>query len=130
MHETNEFSFLLKPSHIPGAGIGVFTTHCVVKGTRLAVMPENYIGRKLIRSQIPDEFIGFCEAKENGIYECPDAFNHPYFAWYLNHSLDPNTHYHKGDYYAIRDIEKGEEITIDYNAIGEPEHAKDDYYSK
>lgn len=33
---------------------------------------------------------------------------------YLNHAADPNAEFHHFDLYAVREIEPGEEITIDY----------------
>ena len=47
---------------------------------------------------------------------------------YLNHSKTPNAYHKNYNYYALRDIKAGEEITIDYNTLEEPEEAKEDFY--
>lgn len=41
--------------------------------------------------------------------------------WYMNHSADPNIASDDGDvtYYALRDIEAGEELTMDYRLMDE-----------
>jgi SET domain-containing protein len=41
--------------------------------------------------------------------------------WYMNHSADPNIASGDGDvtYYALRDIEAGEELTMDYRLMDE-----------
>lgn len=44
---------------------------------------------------------------------------------FINHSYEPNLLYHTGICFANRDINSGEEITIDYTYL----LAKDDYYS-
>ncbi len=49
--------------------------------------------------------------------------------WYLNHAKVPNASRDKSyRWYASRDIKAGEEITIDYNSLEEPEEAKEGYY--
>jgi SET domain-containing protein len=48
----------------------------------------------------------------------------------LNHSETPNAVHRDYEYYALVNIRAGEEITIDYNSLGEPEDAKEDYYKK
>lgn len=41
--------------------------------------------------------------------------------WYMNHAADPNIASDDGDvtYYALRDIEAGEELTMDYRLMDE-----------
>ena len=41
--------------------------------------------------------------------------------WYMNHAADPNIGSDDGDvtYYALRDIEAGEELTMDYRLMDE-----------
>jgi len=50
------------------------------------------------------------------------------FGWFLNHSKKPNAYHKNYEYYALNNIKAGEEITVDYNTLEEPENAKDDYY--
>ncbi len=57
---------------------------------------------------------------------CPGDFGRMELGWYLNHSRQPNVFHKNYHYYTSRDIKKGEELTIDYNSLGEP--AKEKYY--
>lgn len=41
--------------------------------------------------------------------------------WHLNHSKNPNAGHKNYDYYALKDIQKGEEIVIDYETLEETE---------
>ena len=61
---------------------------------------------------------------------CPKDFGCMSVGWYINHSKTPNAYHHDYDYYALSDIKEGEEITVDYNILGEPEEFKEDYYNK
>jgi len=81
-------------------GVGVFAAHGIRSGTYLRLFHEEN-----------EESVGV-ERKKKYVPE--------YFRQYC---LD------RGDkYYAMRDIAKDEEITIDYNSLEEPEDAKADYY--
>ena len=59
---------------------------------------------------------------------CPKDFGCMEIGWYLNHSKTPNAYHRNYEYYALRDIKTGEEITVDYNTLEEPEEAKENYY--
>ena len=51
-----------------------------------------------------------------GKYGCPPSFNLLTPAWYLNCSKRPNVACDANyEFYALRDIKKGEELTIDYD---------------
>lgn len=54
-------------------------------------------------------------------YLCPENFNILTVSWYLNESENPNVGYDKAkcDFYALRDIRSGEELTVDYNTYSE-----------
>lgn len=130
---TNEFSFVLKPTKY---GVGVFANHDIEAETYLRLFGDeikeksNYsatIQRK--KEDVPIFFHGFCVDRGN-ILLCPQDFGHMQIGWYLNHSKIPNAYHKNYDYYAIRDIKAGEEITIDYNTLEEPEETKKDYYKK
>ena len=60
------------------------------------------------------------DPKFNGEYQAAIALNNCQF---INHSYEPNLKYEYDyenqliKYYAIRDIEKGEELTVNYNGI-------------
>jgi hypothetical protein len=86
--------------------------------------------RSLIRRKedVPDIFRDYCIDRGDELI-CPKDFGHMHVGWYLNHSSSPNA-YPDDDYkwHALRDIKAGEEITIDYNSLNEPENRKADYY--
>ena len=131
MNQTNEFSFLLKPSVY---GVGVFATHDIKKDTHMRLFGENNPRRLLQKEDIPEQFKDFCAYRE-GFLICPPDFGYMPVGWYLNHSKDSNTEPRGGYtdngyiFYAKRDIVSGEEITIDYNTLEEPEETKEDYYN-
>lgn len=129
-NETTEFSFLLKPSAI--AGVGVFAVHDISKGTYLRFNPKGGETRVVKLSEIPKEFLSHVDviSKEEG--RAPLDFGHMWLAWYVNHSKTPNAvfNFEEKNFYAAADIKAGEEITVDYNALGEPEEMKAEYYTK
>jgi SET domain-containing protein len=128
-NKTTEFSFILKPSK---HGIGVFAVHDIKKDTHLRLFGdgETIDLRSLARKKedVPEIFQEYCADRGDEML-CPIDFGHMQVGWHLNHSTSPNA-YPDDDYkwYALRDIKTGEEITIDYNSLKEPESAKEDYY--
>lgn len=113
--ETDELSFVLKPSKI--AGVGVFITHPVKQGTYLALFYEDTV-RRVPYSEMEKnpQLKAFCLVYgiERREYVCvPHNFTYMELGWFLNHSTTPNA-VHDGKWIAARDIEAGEEITIDY----------------
>lgn len=123
--KTTEFSFMLKPA---GHGVGVFATQDIKKDTylRLFGKEDTAITRK--REEVPALFREYCIDRKSSLL-CPKDFGCMEVGWYLNHSSNPNAYHSNYYYYALRDIKKGEEITIDYNALGEPEEFREDYYN-
>ncbi len=116
MHRpTNELSFVLRPSAI--AGVGVFITHPVKKGDFLDLFVADTVRRVPYSEMAKDpQLKAFCLAYgiERREYVCvPHSFSAMDIGWYLNHSPTPNA-VHDGKWIAARDIEAGEEITIDY----------------
>ncbi|CAN5743322.1 hypothetical protein BH11PAT2_BH11PAT2_00860 [soil metagenome] len=131
MNETNEFSFMIKPAE---HGVGVFATHAIAAGTRLRVFADTNPVRWLKKEDVPEIFRDWCASKGDKLI-CPPDFGYMPIGWYLNHSNTPNaTHDPKEDagayglWYAACDIQEGEEITIDYNQLEEPEEEKKEYY--
>ena len=118
--ETGEFSFILKPSTI--AGVGVFVTHKIKKGTRLRVFSGEPT-RKIRMSEVKKnpvlaKFVEFFAVVSNGIAYMPSNFSRLDVGWHLNHCNNPNAHHDESyKYYASRDIEEGEELTINYNEL-------------
>ena len=130
MEKTSEFSFVLKPTNY---GIGVFATHDIKKDTHLRLFGDNEtidlrsISRK--KDAVPEKFREYCMDRGDKLI-CPEDFGRMHVRWYLNHSKEPNA-YRDSDFkwYAKRDIHEGEEITINYNSLEEPEDAKEEYYT-
>jgi len=119
--ETDEFSFLLKPS--PIAGVGVFVTHKIKKGTRLRVFSGAAPTRRIRYSEakknpVLAKFVEFFAVASNGWVYIPANFSAMPVGWYMNHNDTPNAFHDEGyKYYASRDIAEGEEITINYNEL-------------
>lgn len=118
--KTTELSFVLKPS--PKKGIGVFATHRIKADTFLRLFPTPR-ARLVRHSQLTSNKLlkNFCERygveRKEGFYTAPD-FSRVDIGWYLNHSKKPNAYHDKRHrYFALRNIDAGEEITIDYNLL-------------
>jgi SET domain-containing protein len=132
MDKTSELSFILKPSQ---HGVGVFTMHDIKKDTVMRLYGDSNPRRLLDKKDVPEFFRSFCADRGDKLI-CPPDFGYMPVGWYLNHSNVPNTEPRGGyqedgyTFYAIRDIKSGEEITIDYNTLEEPEEAKEEYYLK
>lgn len=125
---TTEFSFILKPAK---HGIGVFAAHDINKGTYLRFFGEETetTNVSVIRKKddVPKYFQQYCVNRGDTLV-CPRDFGRMEVGWHLNHSKNPNAHHKNYDYYALCDIKGGEEITIDYNTLEEPQEAKEEYY--
>jgi len=127
--KTDDHSFVLKSSPAPNAGVGVFALHDISEGIHLALKPQGKsVGIDVKEEEIPKELLGYCVAKENNIWNCPPEFNHMHLVWYLNHSKRPNAEEREDGYCSTHSIKSGDEITIDYNSLGEPEEKKETYY--
>ena len=118
--ETSELSFVLRPS--PHDGVGVFCTHGIRKGSRLRLFPGPDLRFVPNEKQATNPLLEvFCD--RYGIEDrhgCRTAhdFGCMEIGWYLNHSGTPTAHHDENyDYFASRDIQAGEEITIDYNTL-------------
>ena len=123
---TNEFSFILKPSE---HGVGVFAVHGIAKGTELRLFAgKGKEGDKIWKKgEVPKLFQDYCIEKEDHLVG-PQDFGCMPLGWYLNHSKNPNAMLKGDHFYALRDIQEGEEILVDYNDLDEPEGAKEEYY--
>jgi hypothetical protein len=126
-NQTNEFSFALKPSQF---GVGVFAVHDIKKSAHLRLfggMETVAVERR--KEDIPEFFKTYC-VDRGEIMMCPRDFGCMEVGWFLNHSDKPNAYHENYEYYALRDIKEGEEITIDYNSLEESEESKEYYYRK
>ena len=106
----------LQPSKIKNAGIGLFAVTYIPKDTLLFPSSNNYlIPWNLVPESIRDYLNSICHTTNEGVYlDRPP--NEIYTAYYINHSETPNVfHDSKNDnYWTIRDIEPGQEITCYY----------------
>lgn len=113
--KTTEYSFMLKPSQIEG--VGVFAVHGIAKGTSLYIFRD---AGAMVRT-VPADFKKYCLNLKNGLL-APSDFGQMAVGWYLNHSFTPNAYQDQYQYFAARDIEAGEEITINYRTLNEVEN--------
>ena len=125
---TTEFSFVLK---LAEHGVGVFATHDIAKGTYLRLFGDNKDDKRNAKlrkkEEVPPAFRQYCADRGDTMW-CPGDFGVMPIGWYLNHSKSPNAFHKDYHWYAARDIKAGEEILIDYNKLGEPPDAREDYY--
>jgi hypothetical protein len=128
MNHADQFSFILKPSTIPDAGIGVFAVHPINEGVRLKFHPDQFEFQRLKRDAIPEAFLMYCIAEEDDWYRCPLFFNRMEIGWYLNHSHAPNVMRKEDGLYSSCFINTGDELCIDYNILNEPLEKKEEYY--
>lgn len=116
--------FILKPSSIEG--IGVFALSHIPKGTLLDLFDRTdyrLISRRKAASFPKSVLETYCVEDSAG-YHCPADFHRMSVGWYLNHSDQPNAGGSRENYYALRDIGEGEEITIDYATLSTLEAEK------
>jgi SET domain-containing protein len=114
----------LKPSDIHG--VGVFAILAIPKDTYIFNGDNSkmvWVDKSVIDEQ-DEEIIklydDFCIIKGNKYY-CIDRFNNLNVGWYLNESKDaPNVGCDVNyEFYALRDIKIGEELTMDYSSFCE-----------
>ncbi len=115
--------FRLRPSTIEGAGVGVFATTDVPRGTVLRELFAPDDVRRLTWAEFATLDVP-SDVKENFVTryetECfvPAHFNRISVGWYLNDSEEPNlAHDANYDYYALRAIAAGEELLIRYDDL-------------
>lgn len=129
-NKTTEFSFTLKSSNHE---VGVFAVHDIKAEIFLRVFGDennpNDVSIVRKKEDIPEFFRQFCVDRGNTM-ECPKDFGCMEVGWFINHSKTPNAYIRDKEYFALRDISAGEEITIDYNYLREPEEAKEYYYKE
>jgi len=114
----------LKP--FPLHGIGVFAIRDIPKGTNVFSDDDSetiWTDKSEIKGidpEIQKLYDDFGIIKNNK-YGCPKNFNSMTIGWYLNESKkNPNMRCNKNyDLYSIRDIKKGEELTVDYSTFSD-----------
>lgn len=115
----------LKPS--PIHGVGVFAIRDIPKDTYVFEPDEDELvsvqadETKALPLDVRRLYEDFCVLKGN-TYQCPSSFNKLTPAWYLNTSKSPNVAADSSlKFYAIRDIQAGEELTADYDTYSDNE---------
>jgi len=116
----------LKPSSIHG--IGVFAIRHIPKGTNIFKDDRSemvWVNRTEVQrksGEIRRLYDDFC-VQDDGKYGCPNGFNNLTVAWYINEppeGTEPNVECRdEYDFFAVRDIEVGEELTVDYSTYSE-----------
>lgn len=108
-------------------GVGIFSIIDIPKGTyvfrgdksEVIWFTEKDIGLSTLPQPVQKLYTDFCVILPDGNfrkYGCPDSFNNMPISWYLNKSKNPNLSCDKDyDFYAIRNIKAGEELTVDYS---------------
>ena len=126
--KTTEFSFILKPAE---HGIGVFATHNIKVKTFLRLFGDKNKNYQALfvrnKKDVPKNFESYCIDRGKKLI-CPNDFGSMDIGWYLNHSKTPNAFHCNYNYYALRNIKTGEEITINYNTLEEPKKTRENYY--
>ncbi len=123
--ETNELSFRVQPSTI--AGVGVFTTHGIAKGTFLQIRDPLTEIRFITKAEAANnptmlafsQWYGIPTVQDNEHgYWLPAKFNQMAIYWYLNYSHSPNIYRDKNfQFYTNRDIQMGEELVVDFRTL-------------
>lgn len=113
-------------------GVGVFAIKDMPKGFNIfGDDPDEVflVDKSTVEAQdeeIRKLYYDFC-AIENGKYCCPESFNRMTVFWYFNESKSPNTRSNGHEFYTLRDIKKGEELTVDYSTFSEEPEAEECY---
>jgi len=83
----------------------------------LVWIPKSKIRR--LPGELRKLFEDFCVFRGN-LVGCPRSFNVLTVAWYFNDSKNPNVGCNPNyDFFALRDIKKGEELTADYGTYSD-----------
>jgi SET domain-containing protein len=117
----------LRPSGIDVTGVGVFAAQSIEKGQKVAdgVPEEDF--QKLVpwksfpklSEELQRKVMAFCIGTPDGFVPPPDYdFNTLSTEWYLSHSCEGNCGLdEEGDVVALRNIQKGEELSYDYALV-------------
>lgn len=113
--------YSIRPSAIPGAGKGLFLEEIVRQGSVL-IAPDKINGPTTTMmhacelAKFPPDSLE-CQSSIRWF----EQWSTVCLGWddecFVNHSFDPNGLWHLGFVFAQRDIEPGEELTMDYRFI-------------
>ncbi len=112
--------FELRASKIHG--VGVFAAEKIKKGILMSLFEKDdfrFIRVDQIKKiGIPEKFIRKYSIQFPDGYSSPKNFNRMSIGWYLNHSASPNVFRNANyDYFAMRNIKRNEELTINYDEL-------------
>ena len=83
-------------------GVGVIAVRPIPKGINPMQEDRPCVFETCTRAAIPNHSLNSC-----GV------------AWFLNHSKTPNMEERDGDFFTLREIAEGEELTVNYGTYGE-----------
>ncbi len=111
--------FEVRPSRIQG--LGAFATRAIARRRKIGHLTGPRIATRTARRRVKEQStIYLVELEERWALDLTDSGG----LKHLNHSCAPNTFmrlaYQRVEFYALRDIRRGEELTCDY---GETHHA-------
>jgi len=112
--------FELRASKIHG--VGVFAYQNIAKGVLLPLFEENdyrFIKTaQIVKTGLPIKLIQKYSIEFPDGYSSPKNFHRMSIGWYLNDSAKPNAFNDEDfNFFAIRNIKKDEEITVDYDKL-------------
>ena len=121
LNSIKDLKTCLKPSTIPGAGVGVFSLVDIPKDTLIFDVnrSDDFFFKmseiENLPSNIKDYILGMTDGTEEGFYLDVPAFK-IYTAYYINHSFEPNVFWDRrnDELFSIKDIKSGEELTTYY----------------
>jgi len=121
----NEVWIELKPSNIVKGEVGVFAVRKILKGWKVCPSnsdSEDFITKEELQTLSPElqeKVKKYSAWDERGYSIDPGIdFNELTTSYYFNHSCAGNLGFdNKGDFIAIRDIKKGEELSYDYGLV-------------
>jgi hypothetical protein len=124
LNSIRDLKTCLKPSTIPGAGVGVFSLVDISKDTLIFNIKrdDDYFFKHSEIEDLPPSIqnyiLGMTDGVEDGFFLDVPAFK-IYTAYYVNHSYEPNVFWDRrtDELFSIRDIEMGEELTTYYKPI-------------
>jgi SET domain-containing protein len=118
----------LAPS--PGKGVGVFAFRRIRKGERINDWTNDdwqFVKKKNAKGKLRALCEHFGVWDDDG-YHVPKDWHRMSISWYINHSDTPNVAKPNTERaYALREIKPGEELFIDYTAIGSKSTVPNDF---
>lgn len=124
LNSIRDLKTCLKPSTIPGAGVGVFSLVDIPKDTLIFNVERDddhffkYSEIEDLPPSVKNYILGMTDGIGDGFFLDVPAFK-IYTAYYVNHSFEPNIFWDRrtDELFSIRDIEMGEELTTYYKPI-------------